>query len=433
MKLKDIDAMSIVDLEELQNIKLKKITQLMLSNSFFVKEYPNLNEISIHGLSHLTETKILNSKTLAENSPPYNNNFVCPTSISSGVVLASGGSSGKRKTVFHDWTFFNNVMKMGARGLITKLGRSPKRIANCFLPGSLWGGFLFGNGVAEYLGSQLFALGRPNTTELVHCIDDYQIDCFFSSPSYAYSFFLSNDVDASKLKSLTDFCYVGESLSADQVEKIKIKLPWLKIHSLAYTANETGTIGYQCRYQDGGYHHIHEDFVKLEVINPMTQQHCGVGQVGEVLVTTLETQGIPLLRYQIGDMARIVGRKCECGSKTLVIELLGRSSNSHNICGTIVSLDYFKKILKDAGDIGEFDLQVVISRQEGKTYFEILINKDKVKFSYSELKNTFIADSLINEIVTEDQCLGFDIKLIASTDFIKSERTGKQNVFHEIG
>ena len=119
---------------------------------------------------------------------------------------------------------------MGARGLYTRLGRNPKKIANCFLPGSLWGGFVFGNGVAQFLNSQLFALGRPPIKDLVSTIKTYEIDCLFSSPSFAYSFLLSNEIDPLDLQSITDFCYVGESLNSSQVKQINDRYPNLKIH-----------------------------------------------------------------------------------------------------------------------------------------------------------------------------------------------------------
>lgn len=424
----NIDEMSLEEIFELQNEKLKLISTFAQTNPHINAAITGLSNLSLHGLSALKNVSVLHPTKLAENSPPQNLNFVCDAK-SSGVVLASGGTSGKRKTVFHSWEYFEKVMQMGARGLIRRLGQPPKKIANCFLPGSLWGGFVFGNGVAQYMRSQLFALGRPSLEELSQTIRTYKIDCFFSSPSFAYSVLLSPDIKISDFDSLTSFCYVGESPDPEQIKKINARFPNIKIHSLAYTANETGTLGYQCKNQSGGLHHIHEDYVCIEVVNPQTLEITPEGIPGEILVTTLENRGTPLFRYRIGDVAINKGRSCSCGSKTLVIDLLGRANTSANICGTIISLEYLLNIFNVVTTLTESDIQIQTSTIDGKLNIVLALNKEKTRNSLDNIKEIFSSDPLINEIKSEHQCARFGLVFLDIQDFKISKRTGKKSLF----
>lgn len=430
MSNRNIDQMSENEILAIQESRFDKFLLRVGAYPDFLKLYPQVTAMG--GLQDLGKLPILTQAFLISNSPPLSKNMYCRSS-ESGVVLASGGTSGERKTVIHSWKTFSDVMQMGARGLARRLGRKPKKIANCFLPGSLWGGFLFGNGMAEALDAMLFPIGRPPISEICQIICDNQIDCFFASPSFAYYFLLNEEVDAAKLASLTDFCYVGENLNPIQVERIQKKLPNLKIHSLAYTTNETGTIGYQCPDQSGGFHHIHEDFVHVEVVDPATGVNVDEGELGEILVTLLDADSVPLLRYQVGDVVRLGGRTCACGSNTRVIELIGRASASANIIGTTLYIEQFVRAISPLGGYTVQDIQVQTYVRQGKTYFNVaLASTVQTAGTPAKFEAYLRQDSLIDEIVKEPQCGGMKVKFIDPCLFAISNRTGKIPSFVDI-
>lgn len=430
----EIDKLNRSEIDALKDERFRKLIDFILENPTYVQVIPKLSKLKGKGISALVEVTPTLPSLLADNGPPKSLNMVI-NSKKSGVVLASGGtSSGKRKTIFHTWGSFQNVMAMGARGLLARLGTRPDRIANCFLPGSLWGGFLFGNGVAEHLGSQLFSLGRPPLDELVETIFDHEIDCLFSSPSFAYAFLMSEKVDPAKLKSLIHFCYVGETISETQVRNIRSRFPKLQIHSLSYTANETGAIGYQCAYQNGGQHHIHEDLIHAEIINPETLEPITISnKVGELLITTFGNDGVPLVRYQIGDIAEWLEGKCQCGSATKAINLIGRAHNSINICGTIVSIEYLLKAIEPVCALQASDIQVIVRRVKGKTNFELYFNRSAVSpNNILKLRPHLETDQLVIEITKEPQFGELILGLLDFKDFVLSEVTGKQKLFIEV-
>ena len=81
-------------------------------------------------------------------------------------------------------------------------------------------------------------------------------------------------------------------------------------------ANDGGQIGFQCDRLSGAYHHTVDDFNYLEVIDE-NGNPCPTGTPGRLVLTSLLKYAYPLIRYEVGDMARFVtsgqGGTCACG------------------------------------------------------------------------------------------------------------------------
>lgn len=92
-----------------------------------------------------------------------------------------------------------------------------------------------------------------------------------------------------------------------------------------YTAQEAGYIALQCPTHE--HYHVQVENLLVEVLNE-ADEPCRAGQVGRVVVTTLHNFAMPLIRYEIGDYARVGGDRCACGRRLSVIEtVLGRERN----------------------------------------------------------------------------------------------------------
>lgn len=92
-----------------------------------------------------------------------------------------------------------------------------------------------------------------------------------------------------------------------------------------YSAEEVGYIALQCPQNDANYHLMAEQLL-IEVLNT-SGEPCRPGEWGKVVITTLHNFAMPLIRYEIGDFAR-VGATCQCGRGLPVLtEILGRARN----------------------------------------------------------------------------------------------------------
>jgi phenylacetate-CoA ligase len=91
-----------------------------------------------------------------------------------------------------------------------------------------------------------------------------------------------------------------------------------------YSCQELGTIALQC--PDHEHYHVQSENLMLEVLNDQDQQ-CGPGETGRVVITTLHNFSMPLIRYEVGDYAK-VGEPCACGRGLPVLDqVLGRQRN----------------------------------------------------------------------------------------------------------
>lgn len=125
-----------------------------------------------------------------------------------------------------------------------------------------------------------------------------------------------------KLNSLHNISTLGETLPPF-VRTLVMEAFNCKIHDI-YSSQEIGYIALQCPLYD--HYHIQLENCMVEILDD-NNQPCTPGQVGRVIVTSLQNYLMPLIRYEIGDYA-IPGKKCDCGINLPVLErIIGRSRN----------------------------------------------------------------------------------------------------------
>jgi len=125
-----------------------------------------------------------------------------------------------------------------------------------------------------------------------------------------------------KLPKLSQVRTLGEALGPGLRDAVK--QAWgVKVVDM-YSSQEAGYLGLQCPHHD--HYHVQSENVLLEVLDEKNR-HCGPGEVGRVIVTTLHNFATPLIRYEIGDFAEM-GERCNCGRGLPVLKrILGRVRN----------------------------------------------------------------------------------------------------------
>ncbi len=139
-----------------------------------------------------------------------------------------------------------------------------------------------------------------------------------------------------------------------------------------YGLTETGYIGgVECHACQG--YHLCEADLYLEIIDPLTGQVQPAGESGEIVVTTLNRTGMPLIRYRTGDVTRIIPEKCPCGS---ILKRLDRVSHSLDrvvfLCpGTLLTMSQLDETLFSLP--GVFDFQAEITRGDDRDLLKIIL------------------------------------------------------------
>lgn len=179
--------------------------------------------------------------------------------------------------------------------------------------------FAFGTGVLS-LGKGGYMAPIDKSLELMK---EFQATILTTTPSYAA--LLATESEKLGIKIGEDICLkkiwlTGEGCSSTFRERLEQS--WGCEVSFFYGSTECGVVGVECSKHRG--YHIMEGHVKVEIVDPVTEEVLPYGRTGEIVVTTLLREGMPMVRYRTGDLGNLQKSKCDCGITMDVLQLRGR-------------------------------------------------------------------------------------------------------------
>ncbi|TVX97926.1 phenylacetate--CoA ligase family protein [Cohnella terricola] len=207
--------------------------------------------------------------------------------------------------------------------------------------------FAFGTAVLS-LGKGGYMAPVDKSLELMK---EYQATVLATTPSYAallveesekYGIRIGEDIRLKKIWLTGEGC---SSTFRDRLEKW-----WGCEVSFFYGSTECGGIGVECSEHKG--YHVMEGHVKVEIIDPGTEKPIPYGKTGEIIVTTLLREGMPMLRYQSGDIGYLQEARCACGNTMDVLHLRGRKENMMHLNGEDYSPFLLEHFLMEIPDVG---------------------------------------------------------------------------------
>ena len=224
-----------------------------------------------------------------------------------------------------------------------------------------------GNAMSSYR-KQIDVIRRINPTIIL------------TSYPYIYStLFKMFKVPLEELTNLRAIQLCGMASSYEGRNKISKLFNGVPVYN-TYGMSEFGAITSTCNCKKS---HINKDFY-IEIINPKTLEVMGEGQGGEIVITTLNREGSPKIRYRTGDIGNITCGECECGRKTPRLENSGRLKDLLEINGERFVISDFENVFyKHAATTGMYKFEYV---DEDKIKITIDVeSEDKLKTA-TELK-----------------------------------------------
>lgn len=308
---------------ELSLNRLKSIVEYAREHSPLLRE--RYKDIDIETLDDITRLPLMTGEDYKRYLPP-NGQGLLTSDLASGFVFSSGGTTGQPKSVYRTFEEqWFNAMKLG-KGLRLSIFGEGDVVANLLFAGNMWASFVSYNMALEYTGCRILPIGgNLHMEDIINNMLAFKATGFITIPSVALSiaeYVDKNNVDLHIEKVVTG----GEHLFKEAKEYLRKVLGVKKFASTGYTTNDTGAIGYQCEYLEGGFHHVHEDLHYVEILDE-DGNPCKNEQIGRIVVTNLQRKLMPTIRYDVGDLGRWIEGECQCGRKTRIMELLGRSDD----------------------------------------------------------------------------------------------------------
>ena len=340
-------------------------------------------------------------------------------------IHASSGTTGKPTVVGYTRNDIETWAEVMARTLVSA-GTTRKDIVQNAYGYGLFTGGLGAHYGAEKVGAAVIPVSVGNTKRQIMLMKDFQTTVLCSTPSY--SLFLAEVAETEEKVSIRDLplrvgVFGAEPWSDRMRKEIEEKLG---IHAIdIYGLSEIigPGVAAECECQEGL--HVMDDHFYPEVVDPKTGQVLGEGKTGELVVTTLTKEGIPLLRYRTRDITSLNRSPCRCGrTSARMSRLAGRSDDMLIIRGVNVFPSQIESVLLKIPEVAPHYL-IYVDRIKNLDSLEVHVEVSEGIFS-DEVRNLERIEKRIKEEVESTLGIVVDIKLVEPRSIARSEGKAKR-------
>lgn len=288
----------------------------------------------------------------------------------------SSGTTGNPTVIFHNRHDLASWANLVARSLYCAGARPEDVFQNICGYGLFTGGLGFQYG-AEALGCLAIPAGAGNTRRQVKLIQDYGTSVIHAIPSYLPR--LHEGFEEAGIKvgdtRLRIICTGAEPHSEETRLRLQALFGLKLFNSYGLSEMNGPGVAFECPEQDGM--HLWEDAFLLEVVNPETLEPVAEGEVGEIVLTTLDREAMPLLRYRTRDLARLLPGPCRCGrTHRRLSRIIGRSDDMFIIRGCNVFPMQIEKMLMRIEGLGGEYLIELSTNAAGEDHISVKVEID---------------------------------------------------------
>ncbi len=225
---------------------------------------------------------------------------------------------------------------------------------------------------AEKLGAMVIPMGPGNTDKQLQMMMDMKSTVICATSSYAL--LLAEEIEKRGIKDkihLKKGVIGSERWGEKMRQRIRSELG-IELYDIYGLTEVYGPgIGINCRYDTGM--HYWDDYLYIEIIDPVTLKPVPDGELGEIVITTLVKEGAPLIRYRTHDLSRIIPDTCPCGSKFPRLDIImGRTDDMMKIKGVNVFPSQIEEILKEFPEVSS-EYQIRISHLDGRDTMRLYV------------------------------------------------------------
>ena len=322
----EIETMPREQLRELQLQRLKKTVSIAANSPYYKKVFQE-HGITADSIRSVEDIRKIPFTTKADMRANYPFGLVAGDMREDGVrIHSSSGTTGTPTVIVHSQHDLDSWANLVARCLYMVGIRKTDVFQNSSGYGMFTGGLGFQYG-AERLGALTVPAAAGNSKRQIKFITDFKTTALHAIPSYAIR--------------------LAEVFQEEGMDPADTSLKTLVIGAEPHTDEQRRKI----ERIDGM--HFWEDCYLVEIINPETGEPVPEGEIGELVLTTLDREMMPLIRYRTRDLTRILPGKCPCGRTHIRIDRIkGRSDDMFIIKGVNIFPMQVEKVLGQFPELG---------------------------------------------------------------------------------
>lgn len=232
---------------------------------------------------------------------------------------------------------------------------------------------------AETIGATVVPMGPGNTDKQLKFIKEMKTSVIFATASYVNILTEKIIEKPNEYSSLKIIITGGEKISNELWNKIETNLK-VKVFSI-YGLTEVYGPGIAISCNDSKKLHYFDDYLYFEIIDQLTKEKLKEGQVGELVITTLNKDGFPLIRYNTNDLSFIDSKKCTCGLLYPKIgPIFGRSDDMIKVKGVkLFPMDIEKILFENIGEYVEYIIEI-------EKFDKVFLKFETTKNDYKKLE-----------------------------------------------
>ena len=309
---KELETLTRPEIEALQLERLQKTVRHCMNSPFYKKRFEEngLTPESIKSLDDLKKIPFTTKQDLRDNYPFG----IASVPLEKAVRLhSSSGTTGNPTVILHTQKDLDEWANAVARCLHMVGLRPGDVFQNSSGYGMFTGGLGFQYG-AERLGMLTVPAAAGNTKRQLKFITDFGTTALHAIPSYVtrmYEVMQDMGIDPRRDTKLKTLVIGAEPHSEEQRRRIEEMMGVKAYNSFGMSEMCGPGVAFECQEQNGL--HIWEDYYIVEIIDPETLEPVPEGEVGELVLTTINREAMPLLRYRTRDLTRILPGECPCG------------------------------------------------------------------------------------------------------------------------
>lgn len=403
------ECMSRDEMSALQGARLVKLVDRVYHNVEFYRrkmQAVGLEPGDIRGLEDLSKLPFTTKDDLRDTYPF--GMFAVPNS-QIVRIHASSGTTGKPTVVGYTRRDIDMWSECVARCIsMANLGRED--IIQVAYGYGLFTGGLGGHYGAEKLGATVVPMSTGNTKKLINMMVDFGVTGILCTPSYLMHIAETIEEmgvrDKIKLKASLNG---AEPWTAKMRDKIEDMLG-IHAHDIYGLSEIMGPgVATDCQFHKGL--HVHEDYFLPEVVDRETFKPVEDGVTGELVISTLMKEGIPLIRYRTKDLTSIDHTSCECGRTTArIARFTGRSDDMLIIRGVNVFPSQIEAALLEMGGTTPHYLMIV-DRVNNLDTLEVQVEVEERFFS-DEIRELENLTRRIENVIHQAIGLAVKVKLV---------------------